>query len=144
MGPDRRARELVTMRRGNLDDQAPRASRADWDASVAKLQQRMASTQPSPGTEAVMRAQIDGWVNKSPDYTPILFETSGTRLEPVSPEDFRKTLDRLGAFAGMRFVKVSQTGWDLFEARFAYGALEIAVAPLSPSGKFAGESYRLK
>jgi hypothetical protein len=104
------------MRRGNLDDQAPRASRADWDASVAKLQQRMASTQPSPGT----------------------------RLEPVSPEDFRKTLDRLGAFAGMRFVKVSQTGWDLFEARFAYGALEIAVAPLSPSGKFAGESYRLK
>jgi len=142
MGPDSQAREMVTDRQGNIVDEAPRAARADWDAVAAKLQQRMASTKPSPGTEAALRGQVEGWVKRRPDYLPVPYVLAGTRLEPEPPEHFSKTLDELGAFAELRFVKVSQTGWDIFEARFSGGTLEIAVAPLSPSGKFAGESYR--
>jgi len=144
MGPDGQARELVTDRQGNIVDQAPRASRADWDAAVAKLQQRMASTRPSPGTEAALRGQVEGWVKKRSDYLPVPYVFSGTRMEPEPPEHFRETLDQLGTFNELRFVNVSQTGWDIFEARFSMGTLEITVAPLSPSGRFAGESYRLK
>jgi len=142
MGPDSQARELVTDRQGNIVDEAPRADRADWDAVAAKLQQRMASTKPSRGTEAALWGQVEGWVKNRPDYLPVPYVLAGTRLEPEPPEHFRKTLDELGTFTELRFMKVSQTGWDLFEARFSGGTLEIAVAPLSPSGKFAGESYR--
>jgi hypothetical protein len=144
MGPDGLARELVIDRQGNIVDEAPRTARADWDAVSAKLQQRVASTKPSPGTEAALRGQVEGWVKNRPDYLPVPYVLAGTRLEPDPPEHFRKTLDELGTFKELRFLKVNRTGWDVFEARFSNGTLEIAVAPLSPSGKFAGESYYLK
>jgi hypothetical protein len=49
-----------------------------------------------------------------------------------------------GTFTGLRFVKVNQMGWGIFEAQFSNGTLEIAVAPLYSSGRFAGESCRLQ
>ena len=142
MGPDSLARELVTDRQGNIVDEAPRATQADWDAVMAKLQQRLASTKPSPGTEAALRGQVEGWVKNRPDALPVPYVLDGTRLEPEPPEHFRKTLDELGSFTELRFMRVSQMGWDIFEVRFSGGTLEISVAPLSPSGKFAGETYR--
>ena len=134
---------MVTIRQGRVEDQAPRASKSDWDAAAAKLRQRMASNVPSPGTEAALRGQVEGWEKRRPDYSPIPYVVSGTQVEPEKPEHFRKTIEQLGTFTGLRFVKVNQVGWDVFGARFSNGTLEISVAPLSPSGKFAGESYRL-
>lgn len=50
MGPDGHAREMVvTFKRGRLDDLAPRASKADWDAAAVKLQHRISAKMPSPG-----------------------------------------------------------------------------------------------
>lgn len=143
MGADGQAREMVTIRQGHVDDQAPRASNADWDAAASKLKQRMASKMPSPGTEAALRGQVEGWVKGRPDYSPIPYVVEDAQVEPEKPEHFRKTIDQLGTFTGLRFVKVNQMGWDVFDAQFSNGTLEVAVAPLSPSGKFAGESYRL-
>jgi hypothetical protein len=143
MGPEGKAREMVTIRQGHVDDQAPRASRSAWDVAVAKLKQRIASDLPSSGTEAALRGQAEGWEKRRPDYSPIHYVVSGTQVEPEKPEHFRKTIDQLGTFIGLRFVKVNPEGWDVFDARFSNGTLEICVAPLSPSGKFAGESYGL-
>jgi beta-lactamase regulating signal transducer with metallopeptidase domain len=143
-GPDGRAREMVTFRPGRVvDDLAPRASRADWEAAASKLKRRVGSRGPSRGTEAALRRQIEGWEKGRQDYLPIPYVVSGSWDEPETPEHFRKTIEDLGTFTELRFVRVSPTGWDVFHARFANGTLEIAVAPLSPSGKFAGESYRL-
>ena len=61
---------------------------------------------------------------------------------PEKPEQFQKVIDDLGALNAIRFVKVNQQGWDIFEASFSNGRLEFSVAPLSPSGKLAGEIYR--
>jgi beta-lactamase regulating signal transducer with metallopeptidase domain len=143
MGPEGKAREMVTIRQGRVNDQAPRASKADWDAAAAKLRQRIAPNIPSLGTEAALRGQVEGWEKRRPDYSPIPYVVSGTQVEPEKPEHFRKTIDQLGTFTGLHFVKVNQMGWDVFHAQFSNGTLEVAVAPLSPSGKFAGESYRL-
>ena len=59
-----------------------------------------------------------------------------------TPEQFQKIIDDLGPLTGLRFVKVNQLGWDVFDASFSKGALEFSVAPLSPGGKLAGEIYR--
>lgn len=58
------------------------------------------------------------------------------------PEQFQKMIDDLGSLTGLRFVRVNQRGWDVFEASFSKGTLEISVAPLSPGWKLAGETYR--
>jgi beta-lactamase regulating signal transducer with metallopeptidase domain len=141
MGPDSHAREMVTIRQGHVDDQAPRVSKADWDAAAAKLQKRIVAKMPSPGTETALRGQLAGWEKKQPDYTHIPYNTVSDAQE--KPEQFQKMIDDLGPLTGLRFVKVNQRGWDVFDADFSRGAVEFSVAPVSPSGKLAGETYRL-
>jgi beta-lactamase regulating signal transducer with metallopeptidase domain len=135
MGPDGHAREMVTIRQGRVDDQAPRVSKADWDAAAAKLQQRIASTMPSPGTETALRQQLEGW--EKSDYAYIPYDAR------EKPEQFQKMIDDLGPLTGLRFVNVNQQGWDVFDASFSRGRVEFSVAPVSPSGKLAGLIYRL-
>ena len=143
MSHDGRARELVTIRQGHVVDQAPRVTQAEWDASVASLQQRRTSTVPSPGTEAALRRQVQTWATGREDFLPVPYRQADARMEPETPERFRQTLASLGTFLDLRFVGVDATGWDLFQLQFAQGRIEVAVAPLSPSGRFAGERFKL-
>jgi hypothetical protein len=140
MGSDGRARELVTVRLGHVHDQAPRVSKANWDDAAAKLKQRTAARMPSPGTENALRRQLESWVRKQPDDAHMPYKMDSGAQE--KPEQFAKTIESLGPLAGLRFVKVDQQGWDVFEASFSNGKLEFSVAPLSPNGNLAGEKYR--
>lgn len=142
MAFDGRARELVTIRQGQVVDQAPRVTQADWEASLTSLQQRRASSEPSRGTEAALRRQLQTWSAGREDFAPVPYRQVDARMEPETPERFRQTLAALGAFADLHFVGVDATGWDLFHLRFAQGTIEVAVAPLAPSGRFAGERFR--
>lgn len=142
MGPNANARELVvSFKWGRLDDLAPRASKADWDAAATKLQQRIAATTPSTGTETALRRQLEGWEKRrQPDYAHMPYNIVSGAQE--KPEQFQKIIDDLGPLTGLRFVKVNQQGWDIFDASFSKGTLEVSVAPLSPSGKITGETFR--
>lgn len=141
MGPDDHAREMAVFRQGHVvDDLAPRVSNADWDAAAAKLQQRIAAKMPSPGTETALRRQLEGWEMRQPDYASMPYNMVSDAQE--KPEQFQKMIDDLGPLTGLRFVKVNQQGWDVFDASFSKGTLEFSVAPLSSSGKLAGEIYR--
>jgi hypothetical protein len=142
MGHDGQARELVTIRQGHVQDQAPRAQPADWEAAAAKLHARMGSRLPSPGTEALLRKQISAWATGQLDGFPLPYRLAGAQMEPEKVDHFRQVLAELGEFVALSFVRVNQTGWDVFHLEFADGSLEVAAAPLSPSGKFAGENYR--
>jgi len=140
MGPDGHAREMVTVKGGRVDDQAPRVAKVDWDHAAAKLQQRIAAKMPSPGTETALRRQLQGWERRQFDDAYVPYDmVSGAREKP---EQLQKIIDDLGPLTGLRFVKVNQQGWDVFDASFSKGTLEFSVAPLSPSGKLAGETYR--
>ena len=143
MAFDGRARELVTIRQGHLEDQAPRVTVAEWEASLAKLQQRLSATVPSLGTEAALRRQIETWAAGRADFLPVPYKLVGTRMEGEPAEQFRQALDQLGGYTGLRFVQVNATGWDVFHLHYARGTVEVVVAPLSPSGKFAGQAYRV-
>ncbi len=141
MGPDGRARAMVTVRLNQVQDQAPRVSKADWDHAAAKLDQRVRAKKPSAGTENALRRQLESWERKQPGNDRLPYNAdSGSR---ETPEEFAKLIARLGSLVGLRFVKVNQQGWDVFEASFATGKLEFSVAPLSPNGNLAGENYRL-
>lgn len=141
-GHDGQARELVTVRQNQVVDQAPRVAMAEWDGALAKLQQRRASLVPSAGTEAALRRQVQTWATGREDFLPVPYRQVDARMEPETPERFRQTLASLGTFLDLRFVGVDGTGWDLFQLQFAQGRIEVAVAPLSPSGRFAGERFR--
>jgi len=139
-GPDGHAREMVVwFKNGRLDDLAPRASKADWDAAAAALQQRIASMIPSSGTEAALLRQLEGWEKRQPDYAHLPYNMVSDTQE--KPEQFQKMIHDLGPLTGLHFVKVNPEGWDVFDASFSKGTLEFSVAPLSPSGKLTSETY---
>jgi hypothetical protein len=116
---------------------------ADWEGAANKLQNRLVARVPSPGTEAALQSQVAAWLMGRLDASPMPYRLSGAQMEPEKVDHFRQVLDALGAFVALTFVRVNQTGWDVFRVQFAKGSLEIAVAPLSPGGRFAGENYRL-
>ena len=72
------------------------------------------------------------WDKRQPDYAHMPYNMVSGAQE--KPEHFQKMVDDLGALTGLRFVRVNQRSWDLFDASFSKGTLEFSVAPLSPSG----------
>lgn len=137
-GPAGDAHEMILHQAGFLQT-APRVSRAVFEAAAASLQTRIASNVPSPGTQASLRLQLEGWEKGEPDYAQM-----GAGLVAASRgqgAQMRSMFRYLGAFEGLSFVRVNPNGWDVYIGTFSNGTLKCLIAPLSADGKVTGLLY---
>jgi beta-lactamase regulating signal transducer with metallopeptidase domain len=118
---------------------ALRVSKSAYQAATAKLRQRITGNLPSPGTQASLRAQLEGWENGKPDYADM-----GAGLATASREQREQMLRMiryLGALKGLHFVTVNPNGWNVYVAKFSNGSVKCLIAPLSSEGKVTGLFY---
>lgn len=115
----------------------------DIQAAVASPQprrvQQLTRSTPSPGTEASLRRQLEGWEKRQPDY-----EDLGPGLEELAFQQrtrLQAMTTRLGALKSLTFVRVARDGSDIYDARFAHGGLQWRVSPLSSDGRVPGEIF---
>ncbi len=129
----------MTLHQSGYLQTALRVSEAAYQAAASRLQQRTAGNVPSPGTQASLRAQLEGWEKGTPDYSQM-----GAGLASASRRQRAQMLDMiryLGALQGLRFVTVNPNGWDVYVATFSNGAVKCLIAPLSSAGKVTGLFY---
>jgi hypothetical protein len=101
--------------------------------------QQLTRSTPSPGTEASLRRQIEGWEERQPDYKDL-----GLGLEEFAFQQrarLQAIITRLGALKSLTFVRVGRDGSDIYDARFAHGRLQWRVSPLSSDGRVPGEFF---
>lgn len=136
--PDGHVTEMTLHQSGYLQT-ALRVSEATYEAAASRLQQRIARKEPSPGTQASLRAQLQGWENGKPEYSQM-----GAGLASASREQREQMLTMiryLGALKELHFVTVNPNGWDVYIATFSNGAVKCVIAPLSSEGKVTGLFY---
>jgi hypothetical protein len=101
----------------------------------AKLQARLRSQTPAPGTEATLRRLYAGIESGRPDYEnmqPLLAEALRRDL-PKFMADYQK----LGALESIRFAGVDGGGWDIYDVQRAHGRRQDRII-LGSDGKIAG------
>src|SRR5581483_2053826 len=89
---------------------------------------------PDPRSAAVLRSLLRGLATGHPDYSDM--EANMVQATHRYLPELRRMLLELGALRATTFKDVSPAGDDVYEARFAKGALR-AIIGLSPSGKLA-------
>jgi C-terminal processing protease CtpA/Prc len=97
-------------------------------------------TAPSPGTEANLQRQIEGWEKGQPDY-----DDMGPGLQEATLQQrvrIQAMFTRLGALQSLTFVGVGRDGWDVYDAKFAHGRLRWNIEPLSADGRADGVFFR--
>jgi Peptidase family S41 len=123
---------------------AERLAAEDIQAAAANSRppeaQERPRTAPSPGTEASLRRQIEGWEKGEPDYKDM-----GPGLQEAALQQrarIQGTFNRLGALRSVTFVRVARSGWDVYDSKFAHGGLQWRIAPLSADGRANGVFFR--
>jgi len=95
--------------------------------------QESARTAPSPGTEASVRRQIEGWEAGRPDYDDMGPASQEATLQ--QRVQMQRMFTQLGALKSLAFVRVGRGGWDVYDAKFAHGRLQWNIDPLSADGR---------
>jgi hypothetical protein len=97
-------------------------------------------TDPSPGTEDYVRADVAAIQRGTRDYghmTAVIARNAQRQL-PVLEQRFKC----LGAFKSIRFLHVSDMNFDDYEIEFENGALEATIAPLDDFGRSRAQYLR--
>ncbi len=118
---------------------ASRVSKATYETASARLDRRIAAITPSPGTQAALQAQLEGWENGRPDFAGM-----GTDVAAASHEQSAQTqamIEYKGKLQNLKFAAVTPTGWDVYIATFSNGSMACFIAPLSSAGKVTGLIY---
>jgi hypothetical protein len=97
-----------------------------FDASPDAKNKR---TEESVGTRSLIKMFIDGKKNNNIDYTHIESRLAKV-IRPQMPH-INLVVACQGTFKGIKFLHVSQDGWDDFKVDFSNGALDWAVKPLN-------------
>ena len=93
-------------------------------------------TAPSPGTEAALRHQIEGWENKQPAVEALgAGMVAATRQQQAA---IQKSIDDFGALKSIAFNSVDPQGWDVYAVVFENAKTVWSIAPLMPDGKISG------
>jgi CubicO group peptidase (beta-lactamase class C family) len=139
--------DYVEMRANRLSAMRPPGAPATGSSPAAdafRLQCKEAVEGPrttaSPGTEAVLRRIIDGFINGQPDFDEIApdlvnaVKAQSAGMQPI--------FARLGALTAITFKGVGPGGADIYEGDFEHGQTEWRIAPLGADGKVAGLHFR--
>ncbi|MGH7866932.1 MAG: hypothetical protein ACREP9_04675, partial [Candidatus Dormibacteraceae bacterium] len=115
----------------------------DIQAAAAKSHppdvRQLTRSTPSPGTEASLRRQLEGWEKRQPDYKDLGLGLEESALQQRAR--IQTMITRLGALKSLTFVRVARDGSDIYDARFAHGTLQWRVSPLSSDGRVPGEFF---
>lgn len=107
--------------------------------SPSTWSEERARTTPSPGTEANLRRQLEGWESGRPDYDDI-----GPGLQEATLQQrvqIQAIFTRLGALQSLTFVRVARDGSDVYDAKFVHGRLQWNMEPLSTDGRANTEFF---
>lgn len=123
---------------------AERLATQDIQAALADNRptgvQEPARTAPSPGTEANLRRQIEGWEKGRPDY-----DDMGPGLQEATLQQrvqMLRLFTRLGTLKSLTFARIGRNGWDVYDAKFSRGKLQWNIEPLSVDGRTSGVFFR--
>jgi hypothetical protein len=97
-------------------------------------------TAPSPGTEANLRRQIEGWEKARPDYGDMGPDLQEAALQQRA--QIQGMFTRLGALKALTFIRVGMDGWDVYDAKFTHGTQQWHIEPLSTNGRTDGVFFR--
>jgi hypothetical protein len=104
----------------------PHGSTTQWDASSDSLNKR---TGESPGTREFILRTITDFRNGTADYAHMGGSVAGTTRANLPQE--KLWIVCRGIFKDIKFLHVSQAGYDDFEVDFSDGAIEWEVKPLN-------------
>jgi hypothetical protein len=90
---------------------------------------------PHPGTEAAVRAQIEGWEKRQP-VTDGMVQATKDATHQQQPT-IQMIIDGLGPMRSIVFRGRDERDWDVYLATFEHGALTWSIAPLI-NGKIGG------
>lgn len=122
--PDGRVTELILHEMG-VQHMARRVPEAAFDAWLGQLQGRMNAHQPATRTDVALRRQLEVWE-----------KTARTNSEARPP--IVRTIEGLGKFQKLKFIKTGPHGMDVYEANFSKGELRCFIMPLTSGGKVNG------
>ena len=96
-------------------------------------------TGPSPGTEAALRHQLEGWVRHAPPMDNVSPEIAAIDREQ---QRFLQSsyFDQWGPVKSIQFRGVNTNGLDVYDVRFAHGRGIFPVGPLAQDGKIVSWS----
>jgi beta-lactamase regulating signal transducer with metallopeptidase domain len=96
-------------------------------------------TRPSPGTEAALRHQLEGWLRHDPPMDNVTPEIAA--IDREQQRFLQSTyFDQWGPIKSIRFTGVNANGLDVYDVRFAHGRGVFPVGPLAPDGKIVSWS----
>ena len=122
--PDGRVTELILHEMG-VEHMARRVPEAAFDAWLQELQTRMDAHQPSTRTDVALRRQLEAWERTA-------------RTHPQTRVSMVRTIESLGAFRGLKFIKTGPHGMDVYDATFSKGELRCFIMPMTSGGKVNG------
>ena len=130
-----RANTLI-LHQGGRDEKAKRIDDATAKQLEDTVAQRFKDQKPFPGSEVVIRAQIDELQRKQPNYermTPEFAEVARPQAEHVEG-----LIGGLGTLQSITFKSVGPGGFDIYEVKFEHGSLDWRIL-LDTDEKVAGE-----
>jgi hypothetical protein len=131
--------ELVLHQNG-LEQHAPRITEPNAKGIEAALAERVRTNQPSPGTEAALRHQIESMQEGHRDYGA-LTPTFASAIKEAEPM-ILASLSSMGALKSIKFRSVTVGGMDTYQVEFERGSTQWFITPLTPDEKIAGMSWR--
>jgi hypothetical protein len=136
--PDGKVSSLIHHQNG-AETKAERVHPAVAERAEAELDRRKREKIPDPRSEAVLRRVIAGYVRGEPDYdamSPALATVARQQRDLSNAE-----LARVGEFVSPTFKGVGQSGWDVYEAKFANADMEWDIM-IGEDGKISGLFFR--
>lgn len=136
--PQGHANTLI-LHQGGRDQKAKRIDEATAKQLEDTVAQRFKDQKPFPGSEGVIRVEIDEMQRKQPTYermTPEFAEVARPQAEHVEA-----LIGGLGALQSITFKSVGPGGFDIYEVKFEHGLLDWRLL-LDADGKVAGEWLR--
>jgi len=119
-----------------------RAKRID-DATATQLEdilaQRVKDQKPFPGSEAMVRGQIDRLQRRQPDFDELTPEFA--EIARPQAEHIEKLVSSLGTLQSVTFKGVGPGGFDKYDAQFERGTIDWRIL-IDGNGKIASETLQ--
>jgi serine-type D-Ala-D-Ala carboxypeptidase/endopeptidase len=131
----------LTLHQNGIDHAAPRISRAAATQAQLAFEQHLRSNAPSAGTKASLLRYIDSLEQGEPNYQDMSPEMAAAVRKQLPL--IEGIIKKMGALQSLQFKGVNAAGMDTYDATFANGRLEWAIAPLSTDGKVVARGFRI-